>query len=78
MGIMAIAPAEVEVAKMTAQEAADMLDISRARVYAMVRDGVLEDRKVGSALMVTTQSVKARFNTPRPASRPKKGAALQA
>lgn len=72
MGIMAIAPPENAcLQEMTAQEAADMLDVSRARVYAMVRDGILEARKVGSALMITTKSVKARFNAPRAAGRPK-------
>lgn len=30
--------------------------------FDMVRDGISEVRKVGSALMITTTSVKARFN----------------
>lgn len=79
MGIMAIAEAgSAALDEMTAQEAANMLDVSRARIYAMARDGILNARKVGSALMISTESVKARFNTPRSAGRPKKTEALQA
>lgn len=79
MGIMAIAEAgSAALDEMTAQDAADMLDVSRARIYAMTRDGILIARKVGSALMITTESVKARLNTPRSAGRPKKTEALQA
>lgn len=38
------------------------------------RDGVLEARKAGSMLMISTKSVKDRFNVPRKAGRPRKGA----
>ena len=59
---------------MTADEAADILDVSRSRIYAMVRDGILKARKVGATLMISTESVKERFNSPRKAGRPRKGA----
>lgn len=52
----------------------DILDASRSRIYAMARDGVLEARKAGSMLMISTGSVKGRFNVPRKAGRPGKGA----
>lgn len=38
------------------------------------RDAVLEARKAGSMLMISTGSVKDRFNVPRKAGRPRKGA----
>lgn len=38
------------------------------------RDGVLEARKAGSMLMISTGSVKDRFSAPRKAGRPGKGA----
>lgn len=76
MGIMAIVGAgSAELDEMTADEAADILGVSRARVYAMARDGVLESRKIGNALMISTESVKRRFNSPRGAGRPPKHAA---
>lgn len=40
----------------------------------MARDGVLEARKAGSMLMISTKSVKGRFNASRKAGRPGKGA----
>lgn len=39
--------------------------------FDMVRDGISEVRKVGSALMIMTVSAKACFNAPRVAGRPK-------
>lgn len=61
-----------EIEFMSVQEAADILDVSAPRVYAMLRDGVLSGKKIGGAQLVSTQSVKDRFNNPRPAGRPKK------
>lgn len=40
----------------------------------MARYGILKARKVGNMLMVSTKSVKDRFNVPRKAGRPRKGA----
>ncbi len=40
----------------------------------MARYGILKARKAGSMLMITTGSVKDRFNAPRKAGRPRKGA----
>lgn len=40
----------------------------------MARDGVLEARKAGSMLIISTKSVKDRFNASRKAGRPRKGA----
>lgn len=59
-----------EPAEMTAQEAADVLGVSKSRVYAMARDGVLKSRKVGCALLISTESVRRRFSEPRGAGRP--------
>lgn len=66
--------ADLSLNEITADEAADILDASRSRIYAMARDGVLEARKAGSMLMISTKSVKDRFNVPRKAGRPRKGA----
>lgn len=60
--------------EMTADEAADILDVSRSRIYAMVRDGILKARKAGNMLMISAGSVKDRFSAPRKADRPGKGA----
>ena len=40
----------------------------------MVRDGIFKARKAGNMLMISTGSVKGRFNAPREAGRPRKGA----
>ena len=61
-----------EVPAMSVEDAAGILGVSKARVYAMVRDGVLEGRKVGSSVLVSTASVKNRQSAPRAAGRPKK------
>lgn len=65
---------DLELEYMSVREAAEMLDVSNPRIYAMLRDGVLEGRKVGGAQLVNTQSVKDRFNQPRSAGRPRKAA----
>ena len=57
---------------MNVSEAAGVLGVTPARVYAMVRDGVLEGEKVGSAVRVLVESVKGRSGNPRYAGRPKK------
>ena len=75
VGIMALVEGDdLSLNEMTADEAADILDVSRSRIYAMVRDGILKARKVGATLMISTESVKERFNSPRKAGRPRKGA----
>ena len=63
-----------EIEYMSVQEAADILDVSTPRIYAMLRDGILTGKKFGGAQVVSTQSVKDRFNNPRSAGRPKKTA----
>lgn len=40
----------------------------------MARDGIFKVRKADSVLMISTESVKDRFNAPREAGRPRKGA----
>lgn len=40
----------------------------------MVCDGIFKARKADSVLMISTGSVKDRFNVPRKADRPGKGA----
>lgn len=64
-----------ELEYMSVPEAAEILDVSKPRIYAMLRDGVLAGKKVGGAQVVSTQSVKDRFNAPRSAGRPKKATA---
>lgn len=61
---------------MSVSEAADILDVSEARIRAMLRDGVLKSRKVGRVHMVDAESVMRRFNEPVHAGRPRKEAAL--
>lgn len=56
---------------MSVNEAADILDVSPARVRAMIRDGILNSRKVGRVHMVDASSVMDRFNEPVGAGRPK-------
>lgn len=69
MGIATDAPVP-EVPEMSVEDAAGILGVSKARVYAMVKDGVLDGRKVGASVLVSTASVKDRFNNPRAAGRP--------
>ena len=57
---------------MTVGEAADVLDVSEARIRAMIRDGVLSSRKVGRVHMVDAESVMRRFNEPVHSGRPKR------
>lgn len=40
----------------------------------MARYGILKARKAGNMLMISMESVKDRFNVPRKAGRPRKGA----
>ena len=49
MGIAVYADAgSAQVAMMAVQEAADLLGVTRSRVYSMVRDGVLRSQKKGN------------------------------
>lgn len=59
---------------MTVNEAADVLDVTPARVRAMIRAGILKSRKVGLIHMVEAQSVMDRFNEPVRPGRPKREA----
>lgn len=61
---------------MTAQEAAELLGVTRARIYAMVKDGLIRSMKSGSARLVSAEDVMERFNNPREAGRPKKEAVV--
>lgn len=73
MGIAVYADAgSAEVGTMTVQEAADVLDVTRSRVYSMIRDGVLRAEKVGNQRLVNASDVMERFNNPRFAGRPRK------
>lgn len=72
MGIMTFVDAQsTDIETMTVDEAADILDVSRSRVYAMIRDGVLGARKVGRTQEVFARDVMDRFNHPRGAGRPR-------
>lgn len=55
----------------TAQEAADLLDVTRPRIYALIKEGVLRTKKEGNSRMVCVADVMERFNNPQPAGRPK-------
>lgn len=57
---------------MSVSEAADLLDVSEARVRAMIRDGILTSRKVGMVHLVDAESVMRRFNEPARVGRPKR------
>lgn len=61
---------------MSVSEAADLLDVTPARIRAMIRDGILTSRKVGMVHMVDAESVMRRFNEPAHAGRPRKEAAM--
>lgn len=75
MGIVVdVSASDPELEYMSVHDAADILDVSTPRIYAMLRDGVLSGKKVGGAQLVSTQSVRDRFNAPRSAGRPRKAA----
>lgn len=57
---------------MSVNEAADILDVTPARIRAMIRDGILTSKVVGRVHMVDAQSVIDRFNEPVRAGRPKR------
>lgn len=61
---------------MTVQEAAETLDVSRSRIYAMIADGTLGSRKEGNMRLVSAQDVMKKFNSPRGAGRPRKEATM--
>lgn len=61
---------------MTVQEAAEVLDVSRSRIYAMIEEGILSSRKEGNMRLVDARDVMDRFNNPRRAGRPSKQVAL--
>lgn len=63
MGIAVYADAgSALVDTLTVQEAADILDVSRSRVYTMIKDGLLSAVKVGNQRLVSTADVMDRFN----------------
>ena len=71
MGILVIAePANSIDEYMTAQEAADVLDVTRPRIYAMINDGSLRTKKVGNKRLVAVEDVMNRFNNPVRSGRP--------
>lgn len=75
MGIVVVADAGIILDDyMTIQEAADVLDVSRARIYALIDSGELFAQKMGTARMVLAKDVMERFNNPRGAGRPRKAA----
>lgn len=78
IGIMALAePGCCDVATMTVDEAADVLDVSRARIHALIRDGALRATKTGNMRLVDAADVMARFNKPRHPGRPRKTDAIE-
>lgn len=73
MGIMALVEAGCERTEtMTVAEAADILNVSRARIYALVKEGAIRSEKAGSSRLLNAQDVMDRFNSPRNPDRPPK------
>lgn len=60
--------------RVSASEAARLLNVSPARVSHMIRDGLLTSFKDGYNVWVTMDSIEARLREPRKAGRPKKEA----
>ena len=60
--------------RVSASEAARLLNVSPARVNHMIRDGLLASYKDGYTVWVTMDSIEARLKDPRKAGRPKKEA----
>lgn len=56
---------------MTVNEAADMSDVTSARIRAMIGSGILKSRKVGRVHVVDAQSVMDRFDEPVSSRGPK-------
>lgn len=56
---------------MSVSEAADILDVTPARIRAMISSGILKSQKVGMVHMVDAQSVMDRFNEAVRAGRPR-------
>ncbi len=56
---------------MTVQEAADLLDVSRTRVYALINNGRISSIKSGNMRLVDANDVMELFNNPQGAGRPK-------
>jgi excisionase family DNA binding protein len=79
MGILVIAEATTNIDKyMTTQEAADILDVTRPRIYAMIKDGTLRTQKVGNKRLVMVDDVMERFNNPKRPGRPSSQPAWEA
>ena len=73
MGIATFAEAgDVLDETMTVQEAADILDVSRPRIYALIKDGRIRDKQVGTSRMVYARDVMDVFNNPQGVGRPRK------
>lgn len=71
MGIMVLAePTAITDSMMTPLEAAEILGVTRSRVYTMIKNGQLTAVKDGNNRMVTSQSVMERFNNPVAPGRP--------
>jgi predicted RNase H-like HicB family nuclease len=58
--------------KVSASEAARMLEVSPSRVTHMIRDGLLEAFRDGHKTFVTVASINARLAEPHAAGRPRK------
>jgi excisionase family DNA binding protein len=60
---------------MTVAEAAETLDVSRTRIYALIDEGIIGSRKEGNMRLVSAEDVISLFNAPRrKAGRPRKRA----
>ena len=66
MGIMALVEVGRERTKtMTVAEAADILNVSRARIYTLVKEGAIRSEKAGSSRLPTLKTLWTVFVTAR-------------
>lgn len=73
MGIATFAEAnDVLDETMTVQEAAEILDVSRSRIYALIKDGRIQGKQVGNRRLVYARDVMDVFNNPQGVGRPRK------
>ena len=74
-GVLVVVSVEAtldSIPKVSASEAARILDVGRSRITAMIASGVLDGWRDGRNTWVTLDSVEARKKDPRMAGRPRK------
>ena len=77
-GVLVVVSVEAtldSIQKVSASEAARMLEVGRSRITAMLKSGLLEGWRDGRNTWITLDSINARKKDRRMAGRPKKAAA---